>query len=246
MNKPDIILCRDASELSRKAAAQFVSLANVAVKARGRFCVALSGGSTPTALYALLATDEFRSGLPWPQLHLFWGDERCVAPDHDESNFRMVQEALLAKINIPGENVHRMSGEKAPAAGAADYQACLQEFFRLSDGELPRFDLVLLGLGEDGHTASLFPGSSALDEARRLVATSYVEKLHAHRLSLTLPVINHAAQISFLVAGGSKAAMVEAILIAGNRALPAALIQPADGELTWFVTQDAAGALVSR
>jgi 6-phosphogluconolactonase len=246
VTKPEIIICHDNGELNRKAAEQFAVLANAAVGARGRFSVALSGGSTPKALYALLATDEFRSRLPWPQLHLFWGDERCVAPDHAESNFRMVREALLSKISIPSENIHRMAGEKAPADGAADYQAQLQKFFHLADGEWPRFDLILLGLGEDGHTASLFPGSAALNEQQRWVATSYVERLHAHRLTLTLPVINHAAQISFLVSGASKAPIIEAILCAGNDSLPAARIQPADGQLTWFITQDATGALAKR
>ena len=246
MIKPEIIICHDANELNRKAAEQFVAVANDAAGARGRFSVALSGGSTPKALYALLATDEFRRQLPWPQLHLFWGDERCVPPDHAESNFRMVQEALLSKIDIPGENIHRMAGEKAPADGAANYQAELQKFFHLAAGEWPRFDLVLLGLGEDGHTASLFPGSAALNEQQRWVATSYVERLHAHRLTLTLPVINHAAQISFLVSGASKAPIIEAILCAGNDSLPAARVQPAGGQVTWFVTQDAAGALAKR
>jgi len=246
VTKPEIIICHDADDLSRKAAEQFAASAKAAVSARGRFSVALSGGSTPKALYALLATDEFRSQLPWPQVHLFWGDERCVPPDHAESNFRMVGEALLSKITIPSENIHRMAGEKTPADGIVDYQTQLQEFFHLADGEWPRFDLVLLGLGEDGHTASLFPGSAALSERQRWVATSYVERLRAHRLTLTLPVINHAAQISFLVSGASKAPMVEAVLRAGNDSLPAARIQPADGQVTWFVTQDAAGALAKR
>jgi 6-phosphogluconolactonase len=245
MTKPEIIICRDAVDLSHKAATQFVAVANRAVQAHGRCSVALSGGSTPKALYALLATDEFRSQVPWQQLHLFWGDERCVPPDHGESNFRMVREALLSKISIPSENIHRMAGEKNPTDGAADYQMQLQKFFHLADGELPRFDLVLLGLGEDGHTASLFPGSSAANERDRLVATTYVEKLKAHRLTLTFPVLNHASQISFLVAGASKAAMIEAILGAGNQSLPAAQIRPDDGQLTWFVTADAAGGLAS-
>jgi 6-phosphogluconolactonase len=246
VTKPEIIVCHDANELSRTAAERFAALAKAAVSVRGRFSVALSGGSTPKALYALLATDEFRSQLPWQELHLFWGDERCVPPDHGESNFRMVREALLSKITIPSENIHRMAGEKPPADGAADYQAQLQKFFHLADGAWPRFDLVLLGLGEDGHTASLFPGSAALNEQQRWVATSYVEKLHAHRLTLTFPLINHAAQISFLVSGASKAPIVEAIICDSNDSLPAARIQPVDGQVTWFVTQDAAGALAKR
>jgi 6-phosphogluconolactonase len=241
--KRDIILCRDADELGRKAAAQFVALADEAVNTRGQFNVALSGGSTPRALYSLLATDEFSAQLSWRQIHLFFGDERCVAPDHAESNYRMVKESLLSRTNIPAANVHRMGGENAPAVAAAAYEARLREHFSIDDDALPRFDLVLLGLGEDGHTASLFPASSALSETRRLVATTYVKKLNAHRLTLTFPVINHAAQISFLVAGESKAAVVKEILTTEKCDYPAARIKPENGQLTWFVTRDAATAI---
>lgn len=236
----EIIICRDADELSRKAAGQLVSLARQAIAAQGRFCIVLSGGSTPRALYSLLATGEFSEQLAWRQIHLFWGDERCVAPDHSESNFRMVKEALLDKIAIPGDNVHRMAGELAPPTAAAEYRIELKKFFRLAEGAWPRFDLILLGLGEDGHTASLFPGSPALDDAENLVATAYVEKLEAHRLTLTLPVINHAAAIAFLVAGSSKAAVVTKIFSSPNCRLPAARVAAVDGQLTWFMTADAA------
>ncbi|MSP37269.1 MAG: 6-phosphogluconolactonase [Deltaproteobacteria bacterium] len=238
--KPEVIVCRDAIDLGRKAAAQFVSLAAAAIAARRQFNVALSGGSTPKVLYSLLATDEFSKRLAWRQIHLFFGDERCVAPDHAESNFRMVQESLLSKIDIPSGNVHRMSGEKAPPVAAVEYEAELRRHFHLADDAAPRFDLILLGLGEDGHTASLFPGSSALNETRRLVATTYVEKLKAYRLTLTFPVINNAAQINFLIAGASKAAVVKTILSAENNDYPAARVKPENGKLTWFVTQDAA------
>jgi len=239
----EIIICSDVDELNRKAAEQFVALARQAIAARGRFAVALAGGSTPKGLYSLLATGEFSEQIAWQQVHLFWGDERCVAPDHAESNFRMVKESLLAKIPIPSENVHRMAGELAPLAAAAAYERELKEFFSPLEKNLPRFDLLLLGLGEDGHTASLFPGSSALNESARLVAPSYVEKLDAHRLTLTLPVINHGAQISFLVAGKSKASIVTEILRRETGGYPAARIQPARGQVTWFITQDAAGDL---
>jgi 6-phosphogluconolactonase len=239
----EIIICRDADELSRKAAGQLVSLARQAIAAHGRFTVALSGGSTPKALYSLLATGEFSEQLAWRQIHLFWGDERCVAPDHAESNFRMVKETLLSRTIIPTENVHRMAGEKAPAVAAAEYEIQLRKHFHIEDDTVPRFDLVLLGLGEDGHTASLFPGSSALNETERLVATTYVEKLNAHRLSLTFPVINSAAQIAFLVAGESKSAIVKEILTTEKCDYPAARIRPENGQLIWFVTQDAASDL---
>ena len=236
----EIIICLDTKELSRKAAEQFVALARQANAANGRFSVALSGGSTPKALYSLLATGEFSEQLTWRQIHLFWGDERCVPPDHAESNFRMVEESLLSKILIPSENVHRMIGEIEPASAAAAYETELRQFFSSPPEKLLRFDLVLLGLGEDGHTASLFPHSSAVNETAHLVATTYVEKLNAHRLTLTFPVINSAAQISFLIAGQSKAAVVKEILAGQNSKAPAARIKPNDGKLSWFITHDAA------
>jgi 6-phosphogluconolactonase len=237
----EIIICRDADELSRHAAEQFVELATAAATKQRRFSAALSGGSTPKSLYSLLATAEFSRRILWSQVHLFWGDERCVAPDHAESNFRMVREALVSKIDIPAANIHRMTGEKEPQIAAADYEEQLKQFFHLDNDALPQFDLVLLGLGEDGHTASLFPSSPALNETRRLVATAYVEQLQAHRLTLTLPVINNAAQITFLIAGQSKSVVVGQILAGENSNLPAARIQPVTGRLTWLITQDAAG-----
>ena len=245
VTKPEIIICQNLSELNRKAAEEFVALFDAANARCGRFTVALSGGSTPTALYALLATTEYRNRLDWSRVHLFWSDERCVPPDHPESNFRMVQESLLSKVEIPRENIHRMAGEKNPQAAAADYENELRRFFNLAQDGLPRFDLIYLGLGEDGHTASLFPGSAALSESQRWVATAYVEKLNAHRLTLTLPVINAAAQITFLVSGASKRAVVKQVLGAGagSSNFPAAKVSPADGKLTWLITEDAAGDL---
>ena len=246
MNEREIILCSDADELARKAAEQWIALAATAIAASGRFAVALSGGSTPKILYSLLATAEYRGRIDWERVHLFWGDERCVPPDHAESNFRMVREALLNKIDLAPENIHRMSGEKDPATAAVEYEHKLRNFF-LGKTAAPRFDLVLLGLGEDGHTASLFPGSTALQETARWVATSYVARLHAHRLTLTLPVINAAAQVSFLVAGESKSAIVKALL--GNESrpsqYPAGQVSPVSGKLTWLVTQDAAAGIPS-
>ena len=243
MTNREIIICRDTGELSRKAAEQFVALARQAIAAHGRFSVALSGGSTPKVLYSTLASAEFNSQLAWRQIHLFWGDERCVAPDHTESNFRMVKESLLSKIVIPAENVHRMIGELEPAAAASAYETELRQFFSFSQESLPRFDLILLGLGEDGHTASLFRDSSALNDTERWVATTYVEKLDAHRLTLTFPVIINAAQITFLIAGQSKAAIVKEIIATETCDYPAARIRPENGQLIWFVTQDAASDL---
>jgi 6-phosphogluconolactonase len=182
----------------------------------------------------------------WELVRVFWGDERCVPPDHVESNYRMVREALLGRIEVPPENIHRMAGEKDPAAGAAEYERELHNFFQ-TDGAAPRFDLVLLGLGEDGHTASLFPGTPAPDETHKLVTTVYVERLNAHRLTITLPVINAAAQISFLVAGESKSAIVTNLLSPGSNPAqyPAGRVMPASGKLTWFITEDAGAAISS-
>jgi 6-phosphogluconolactonase len=245
VNKPEIIICSDVDELNRKAAAQFVELANDAIARAGRFTVALSGGSTPKALYSLLALAAYRDRTDWQRVHLFWGDERCVPPDHAESNFRMVEEALLSKIQIPGKNIHRMAGEKEASEAAGDYESELRNFFALGARKLPRFDLILLGLGEDGHTASVFPGSTALTEQEHLVATTYVEKLKAHRLTLTLPVINNAARVSFLIAGASKAAVVKNLLGPDSESFdyPAGRVRPSDGQLTWFMTKDAAGRI---
>jgi 6-phosphogluconolactonase len=247
MIEPEIIVCRDVDELNRKAAAQFIALANHASAHSGRFAAALSGGSTPKALYTLLASPDYRDRVDWSRIHFFWGDERCVPPDHAESNFRMTHEALLARINLPAENIHRMTGEIEPGQAAAAYEAELQKFFGLVRGEVPRFDLIFLGLGEDGHTASLFPGSAALDEKDRLVATAYVDKLQAHRLTLTLPVINAAAQVTFLVAGQSKVGIVKELLGSDGSTAnhPAAKIHPLDGRLTWLIAADAAALLPS-
>lgn len=242
MNKRDVIICPGADDLCRQAAAEFVRLAKESQHDRGRFAVALSGGSTPRALYSLLAAPEYTEEIFWPQVHLFWGDERCVSPDHAESNYRMVRESLLSKIQIPGANVHRMAGEKEPHVAAAEYEEKLKDFFQLTAGAFPRFDLIFLGMGEDGHTASLFPGSDALKEMKRLVVAPYVEKLNAYRLTLTLPVLNHGAAVLFLITGAGKAAVVKEILRDGSdpSRFPAAQIRPSDGRLVWLMTEEAA------
>ena len=159
-----------------KAAEQWVNLARQAIARSGRFTVALSGGSTPKVLYSLLASPEYRERIDWLHVHLFWGDERCVPPDHPESNYRMVQEALLSKIQIPPENIHRMAGEKDPQTAAVEYEQELRDFFQTKDAA-PRFDLILLGLGEDGHTASLFPGTPAPDETHTAGDDGLCERL---------------------------------------------------------------------
>jgi 6-phosphogluconolactonase len=245
VTKREIILCKDGDELNRKAAAQFTALASAAIARSGRFAVALSGGSTPKSLYSLLASPDFRDLIDWSRVHLFWGDERCVPPDHPDSNFRMVREALLAEIQIPDKNIHRMLGETEPGEAAAVYEAELKTFLGLEHGGWPRFDLIFLGLGEDGHTASLFPGTDAANEAEHLVAVAYVERLQSYRLTLTLPVINAAAQVTFLVSGETKAAIVKEILLADSASCnyPAAKVRPMHGGLSWVIGADAAKEL---
>jgi 6-phosphogluconolactonase len=240
------IVCKDIPELSAQAAAEFVRQANERSATAGRFVVALSGGSTPRALYSLLAGAEFQSQVPWDRVHFFWGDERCVPPDHPDSNYRMACESLLSKVPVPEENIHRIEGEEKPEIAAAKYEKAIRDFFQLADSELPRFDLILLGLGDDGHTASLFPGSEALQETRRLAVATYVEKLKSHRVTLTLPVLNHAANIFFLVAGENKTGILKDVLQReSSKSLPARQIHPLNGRLVWFVDRAADASLQS-
>jgi 6-phosphogluconolactonase len=229
--------------LIRAAAEQIASLLIGGVKDRGRATIALSGGSTPRSVYALLASELFRPRIPWKSVHVFWGDERCVPPDSSESNFRMAHEALLARIPIPPQNVHRILAEQSPSGAAEEYEAEIQRTFELVDVVLPRFDIVLLGLGDDGHTASLFPGSSALNERRKLVADTYIEKLKAHRITLTFPVINNASHVLFLVSGKGKAAILHKVMQGDRLLFPAQHVRPSAGKLLWLVDQDAASQL---
>ena len=232
----------DPESLSRGAAEFFIDTARDAVAARGRFSVALSGGSTPRRTYETLARPSFRDRVDWARAHIFWGDERCVDPEDSRSNARLAREALLRHLPVPAGQVHPMDCLPDPREAARRYEALLQNFF--AGGE-PRFDLILLGLGEDGHTASLFPGAPVLAEAARWVAEVYVPEQDLHRLTLTAPFINQAATVAFLVAGAAKAAVVREV-IAGPRdprRLPAQLIQPEPGELHWLLDKAAAGAL---
>ncbi len=246
MNRAEIIIGRDLVDLSSKAAAEFVRQANERSATAGRFVVALSGGSTPRALYSLLADAEFQSQVPWHRVHFFWGDERCVPPEHPDSDYRMAFETLLSKAPVPEKNIHRIEGEEKPEIAAAKYEKAIRDFFQLADSELPRFDLILLGLGDDGHTASLFPGSEALQETRRLAVATYVEKLKSHRVTLTLPVLNHAANIFFLVAGENKTGILKDVLQReSSKNFPAQQIDPPNGRLVWFVDQAADASLQS-
>jgi 6-phosphogluconolactonase len=228
--------------LSRAAAEAFRSLANMAVTERGRFAVALSGGGTPKALYSILANKPYADQIDWERVHLFWADERCVQPDHGDSNYRSVQELLISRVPIPGKNVHRIMGEKGAEQAAAAYEQDLMVFF--GDGGWPTLDLVILGVGEDGHTASLFPGSFQVVENNRLAMPVLLGAQKKDRVTLTLPMLNHARQVSFLVSGVSKQKIIRSILQDGNPdGLPAGLVQPAAGACTWFLDKDAASSL---
>ena len=226
----------------RAAAQEFSNLAAEAVREHGRFNVALSGGSTPRSLYALLTTGAVP--VPWEKVSVFWGDERHVPPDDPESNYRMANEAMLSKVSVLPGNIFRIEGEAKDAkAAAAKYEKTLVSFFDLDPGEFPRFDIILLGLGPDGHTASLFPDSAALQENRRLVVANWVEKFHADRITLTLPVLNNAAEVIFLVSGAEKAGILHQVLEGCAGKFPSQLVRPNDGKLMWLLDRDAASDL---
>ena len=244
--QPQVIVQPSLEALSREAAARFQRLAAESVAAAGRFSVALSGGSTPRALYELLAKPPFHETIDWPRVHLFWGDERFVPADHPDSNYRMAREALIGNVPIPTENVHPVPTEGSdPEASAAQYEEALRRFFSPPQGQVPRFDLVLLGLGTDGHTASLFPGSPALDESHRLVVAAYIQKLDAWRLTFTPPILRGARHVIFLVCGPHKAAALQEVLEGpyDPQRLPAQLVLPQEGDVTWLVDEAAASLL---
>lgn len=238
---PELHIAPTVEEAARGMAAFIVSLVTQQQES-GRFTIALSGGSTPRRLYEILGAEPHASRIPWEQWHVFWGDERCVPPDHPESNYRMAREALLDRAPIPQAQVFRMRGENPPHQAAAEYEQSLRKVFPERD---PVFDLILLGIGEDGHTASLFHDTEALNEENRLVVANWVPPLGAHRITFTLPLINAARNVVFLVTEGSKAEAVRQSLESrpGNQIVPAALVRPTDGSLHWFLTADAAAGL---
>ncbi len=247
--KPEVRIVENAKSLAWEAAEEFVRQAREAVERPGVFTVALAGGSTPRALYALLAGEggaPFPAQLTWERIHVFWGDERHVPPDHPDNNYRMARETMLSGVAIPPENVHRIRSENPDAGQAADeYAEELRRFFHLPMDHFPQFDLVLLGMGADGHTASLFPGTGAVHEQKRLVAAPWVEKFRAYRITLTPPVLNNAAHILFLVSGEDKANALQAVLEGEYRPerLPAQIIRPTAGRLLWMVDRPAARLL---
>lgn len=242
----EIRTLKTPQELFAAAADEVVRAANEAVAQRGRFTFVLSGGSTPKGLFTLIATNA-RSSFPWDRTFFFWGDERHVPPTDPESNYRMANETMLSKIPVAAANIFRISAENPDAdAAAQEYEQTLQKFFSLKPGEFPQFDLILLGLGPDGHTASLFPESAGLQEKSRLVIANWVEKFKTHRLTFTLPVLNAARCVAFLVSGTDKAPALRSVLedkSASGEQYPAKLVQPTDGKLIWFLDSAAASGL---
>ena len=242
----DIHICDDPDALARQAAYEFVRLANLAINRTGRFTVALGGGNTPRKLYETLASDAYRAQVLWSNVEFFWGDERCVPPDHADSNFRMAQEALLSKVEFDPALIHRMRGESEDAgASAAEYEGILRDRFELTDGKLPRFDLILLGMGDDGHTASLFPGTAAIHETKRMVVGHYVPKLGVNRVTLTPPVLNGAFEVFFLINGASKAEVLQSVLQGAFQpdVYPSQIVQPQKGRLVFLLDRAAAALL---
>ena len=241
----DVIVLEDADTLAAAAADAIAGCAAEAVAARGRFMLALAGGLTPRATYERLARPPLRDRMPWSRTWVFFGDERGVPVDHPDSNFRMASHALLRHVPLPDAQIQRIRGEADdPEAAAAEYGQRLSQVFETKRGELPRFDLILLGMGVDGHTGSLFPGSPVLKEVFRTVAAVHAAAASIpQRFTFTLPVINAAARVMFLVSGAEKAKVLKTVLKEPTCGLPAALVHPTDGRLTWLLDR-AAAALI--
>ncbi|HYJ85010.1 MAG TPA: 6-phosphogluconolactonase [Pyrinomonadaceae bacterium] len=244
-NRPTILIFEKPEEVALAAAERFVEHAQKSIDEHKLFSVALSGGNTPRLLYELLAQEAFQARVDWSVVHTFFGDERMVPSDHPASNSRMAREALLSRVPIPQDNVHPIKGVGDAVTNAGIYESELRSFF--SGSEWPRFDLVLLGLGKDGHTASLFPGTNALAERRASVVANWIEDLRTYRITLTAPAVNAAANVDFLVTGADKAQALAAVLEGPSdpELLPAQLIRPESGSVTWLVDRQAASELSS-
>ena len=237
----DIQQFENKEALAVAAAEAFVTLSREAIAARGRFTVALSGGSTPRIVYLTLASD-FADQVDWPNVHVFWGDERAVPPNHVDSNYRMAMDTLLHHVDVPEKNIHRIKTENKPDEAAAAYIETLATAF---DESPPRFDLMFLGMGDDGHTASLFPETTALNVTDQTVASNFVQKFETWRVTLTMPVINAAREIIFLICGEGKATTLNSVLNETSSAeqFPVKFVRPTDGRVRWFVDAPAASAL---
>ncbi|MGZ8366350.1 MAG: 6-phosphogluconolactonase [Nitrospira sp.] len=244
---PDIRIAPGTQEWGQAAASLILSVSQQAIQAHGRCLIALSGGSTPKTLYQVLATPEWSARFDWSRMVFLFGDERCTPPDHPESNFRMAQTELFQPLNIRPEQLYRMKGESDDTTAAArEYEATIRRLTNSPAPRVPVLDLVLLGIGEDGHTASLFPGTAALQEDKRIVTVGHAPTGIRSRLTLTLGVLNHAAVVLFLVTGSGKAQIVRRVLdqeSEADRSLPAARISPASGRLVWMLDHSAAQQL---
>jgi 6-phosphogluconolactonase len=241
----DYLVYDTPERLAQAAAEVFAKYAADAIAARGVARIAISGGSTPRRMFALLATEPLASQVAWDKLHLYWVDERCVAPDDAESNFRMTYEELLSKVPLPPANVYRMEGELDPEEAASRYEATLRNTFRLEGAQAPAFDLILLGMGDDGHTASVFPHTDAIDALGRLVVANHVPQKDTWRITLTWMVINQGKRVVFLIEGGEKADILHEVLLGDYdpEQLPAQLIRPESGRVGLLLDAEAARRL---
>ena len=247
---PDIRIAGSVQDWAQKAAAFIASVSERAIQSHGRFIVVLSGGSTPRTLYQVLALPGSSTRIDWAKVYFLFGDERCVPPDHPDSNFNMAHASLFHPLAIQPDHIFRIRGEgEDPAAVALEYEETIRRLTKAQPNTVPRIDLVLLGLGDDGHTASLFPGTAALQEATKLVTVGQAPTAIRSRLTFTLGVLNHAAVVLFLVTGSGKTAMVRRVLepeSEEDRALPAARVRPVSGQLVWMLDQAAAQGLTTR
>jgi 6-phosphogluconolactonase len=242
----NVLIYPDPHFLAQAAAEKLIEAANQAVRERGVFSIALSGGSTPQVLYELLASEPFSERVDWSRMQIFWGDERCVPPDHPNSNFFKAQQTLFNHVPLPPDNIHRIPAEMPPEQAAELYEETLLKFFSglasEEDRTNARFDLVLLGMGDDGHTASLFPGTPAINEERRWVTAQYIDKLAAWRITLTPVILNRAKQILFLISGAGKSYTLQRVIYGTYMPdrYPAQVIRPTTGDVAWLVDEAAA------
>ena len=243
MPRPRTIITANALDFAFRATELFKSSARANVDQRGRFVAALSGGSTPRGMYRLLASSPTLGEIPWERTHFFWVDERCVPLSDAESNFGTAWREVLGRVPLPPENIHSVSGDHPPEESADEYQMEMTRFFNLGKGEFPVFDLVFLGMGKDGHTASLFPRHMALEEEKRLVVAVKGGTPDVWRITMTYPVLNRARQIVFLVSGIEKAEAVRALIEGSQTQLPAGKIRPVHGDVLWLLDREAASLL---
>jgi 6-phosphogluconolactonase len=231
----------DLETISRKAADIFLQISGKYIEDKGRLAVALSGGSTPKRFYELLGSEPYSKRIDWRHIHFFWADERCVPPEHQDSNYRLAFDAFLSKIPLPEENIHRIKGEEEPQKEAGEYEQDIQRFF--GDSHLPVFDLIILGIGEDGHIASLFPGSQSMSEEKHLADFVDNREKKYPRITLTLPVLTNAENVLVLVSGKSKAVIVKKVISEKDESLPASLLTKGKGNLLFLLDKDASQLL---